>query len=183
MPLQMAQSLQLRGGMHGRMYAFVRSTGKLQWQSPAFVSHHFLPPDQPTESPLVMFVANRVANNKRTTGLLVLDRRTGRNVLEKELQGKSVSCDILVDPVKQTTLLALFGDTNRSITFQMTAIPLAPEPPAQTGEMASASANQPAGSVDASLGAAIELLRNGPRFLFPPAPVAPPPIPRRARPE
>src|SRR5262249_19198203 len=69
-------------GMHGRVYAFSRETGKLQWQTPAFVSHHWLPPDQPTESPLLFFVASRNANNKLTTAVLALDRRTGRNVYE-----------------------------------------------------------------------------------------------------
>jgi outer membrane protein assembly factor BamB len=176
-PLQSSQNSQFRGGMHGRVYAFNRPTGKLQWQSPAFVSHHFLPPDQPAESPLLMFVANRQANNKRTTNLLALDRHTGRNVYEKEHQGQSVTCDLVVDTTKQNTLLALFGDTNRFITFQATDKPVAPEPPAQTGEMASSSANRPRGDVDASLGAALELLRRGPGFFLPAGPRPAPALP------
>ena len=179
--LQMAQSVPQRG-MHGHTYAFDRETGKLQWQMPAFVSHHCLPADQPAESPLLMFVASRQANSKLSTSLLVLDRRTGRNVYEKDLLGSSLSCDIVADLVKQTATIGLFGQPNRSLTFQLTSKPMAPEPPAQTGEMASAAANRRPGTVDISLGEAIELLRNSPRNIFPGAPEAPVVLPPVARP-
>jgi hypothetical protein len=172
MPLQIAQGLQQRG-MHGRVYAFGRTTGKLQWQTPAFVSHHYLPPDQPTESPLFFFAANRQSNNKRTTNLLVLDRRTGRNVYEKELNGQAMSSEIAADISKHTTTLALFGDTNRSVTFEATDKPVAPEPPAQTGDVASRAANGPAGVADINLAEAIEAFRNTPRVLVPGGPVLP----------
>jgi outer membrane protein assembly factor BamB len=177
MPLQIAQGLQQRG-MHGRMYAFGRATGKLQWQTPAFVSHHYLPPDQPTESPLFFFAANRQSNNKRTTNVLVLDRRTGRNVYEKELNGQAMSCDIAVDATKHLTTLALFGDTNRSLTFEATDQPVAPEPPAQTGDVASRAANRPAGVAEINLADAIEAFRNTPRVLAPAGAILPgPPAP------
>jgi outer membrane protein assembly factor BamB/tetratricopeptide (TPR) repeat protein len=178
MPLQIAQGLQQRG-MHGRMYAFDGATGKLQWQTPAFVSHHYLPPEQPSESPLFFFVANRQSNNKRTTNLLVLDRRTGRNVYEKELNGQAMSCDIAADLTKQTTTLALFGDTNRSLTFQATDKPLAPEPPAQTGDVATRASNRPGIVTEINLADAIEAFRNTPRVLEG-NPVAPPVAPAPA---
>ena len=54
----------------------------------AFVSHHWLPPDQPAESPLLFFVASGKANNKTPTAVLALDRRTGRSVYENELAGQ-----------------------------------------------------------------------------------------------
>lgn len=179
--LNMGQSVPQRS-MHGHTYAFDRATGKLQWQSPAFISHHALPVDQPTESPLLMFVASRHSNNKLATSVLVLDRRTGRNVYEEDLAGSFNASDIFADPAKHTATITLFGQPNRSIYFQMTANPLAPEPPAQTGEMASAAANRRAGNVDITLGDAIELLRNSPRNLFPPAPGAPIILPPPARP-
>jgi outer membrane protein assembly factor BamB len=171
-PLQIASNPQL--GMHGRVYAFKRATGKLQWQSPAFVSHHWLPPDQPTESPLFLFVASRNANNKLTTAVLALDRRTGRSVYENESPGMAMTCDATADPVKHIASLVLIGQNNRAVNFQFTDQPQPPEPPAQTGEMASVSAGQPPGTADNSLGAAIDLLRNGPRILFPPAAPRPP---------
>jgi hypothetical protein len=129
-----------------------------------------------------MFVASRHTNNKLSTNVLVLDRRSGRNVYEKELAGTFNSSDIFADPAKYTATIALFGQPPRSIHFQMTANPLAPEPPAQTGEMASTAANRRAGTVDITLGDAIELLRNSPRNLFPPAPGAPNVFPPPARP-
>jgi outer membrane protein assembly factor BamB len=145
-------------GMHGRVYAFSRETGKLQWQTPAFVSHHWLPPDQPTESPLLLFVASRNANNKLTTAVLALDRRSGRNVYQKEFDGMASNCDIMADPVKHSASL-LLGQTGRAVTFQFTDRPLAPEPPANTGETASAGGSRPAGAADRSLGPSIDLLR------------------------
>jgi len=171
-PLQKAQSVPQRG-MHGRTYAFDRATGKLQWQMPAFVSHHCLPADQPVESPLLMFTSIRRANNKVATSVLVLDRRTGRNVYEKDLSGAADSSDIVADPAKQTATLALFGEPSRSITFLMTDKPLAPQPPAQTGEMASAAAGRKPGTVDISLSDAIEQLQNTPRERFDVGPLPP----------
>jgi outer membrane protein assembly factor BamB len=149
-------------GMHGRVYAFDGSTGKLQWQSPAFVSHHWLPPDQPTESPLFFFVAIRQVNNKMATAILAIDRRTGSSVYENELNNAmAANCEITADPLKQTVSLALTGQANRTLLFQFTDKPVPPQPPAQTGEMASLSAGQLPGMADASLGDAIQLLNRG----------------------
>jgi outer membrane protein assembly factor BamB/tetratricopeptide (TPR) repeat protein len=172
-PLPIISSLQ-QTGMHGRVYAFHRSSGKLQWQTPAFVSHHKLPPDQPTESPLLFFIGQRQTNNKTPTAILALDRRTGRNVYENELSGPTtVTCDITADPVKQTVTLGLVSSGTRNVTFHFTDKPLPPQPPAQTGEMAS-SARRSASS-DNTLGAAIELLKRG---LIPDSPPRPaPPAP------
>ena len=180
-PLPITSSLQQRG-MHGRVYAFYRTTGKLQWQTPAFVSHHWLPPDQPPESPLLFFIGQRPANNKTPTAILALDRRTGRNVYENELAGPTtITCEITADPLKQTVTLGLVSPGTRNVVFQFTDKPLPPQPPAQTGEMASSSAARRPAS-DNSLGAAIELLR---RRLIPgqPAPADRPaarPAPRTA---
>ena len=76
---------------------------------------------------------------------------------EKEFDGMASTCDIMADPVKQSASLLLAGQTGRAITFQFTDRPLAPEPPAHTGETASASSNRQSG--DRSLGPAIDLLR------------------------
>jgi hypothetical protein len=67
-------------------------------------------------------------------------------------------------------MLSLIGQSNRNFTFQFTDAPRPPQPPAQTGEMASTSAGRPAGTVDNSLGAAIERLRRSgnPGILGPP---------------
>jgi outer membrane protein assembly factor BamB len=147
-------------GMNGRVYAFSRNTGKLQWPAPALVKQHWLPPDQPSESPLLFFVANRQANNKLTTAVLVLDRRSGREVYANELPGIASTADIVVDPVKQNASLVLIGNGNRAVSFQFTEKPLPPQPPARSGETANNSAGRkPAAG---GLGAAIDnLSRNG----------------------
>jgi outer membrane protein assembly factor BamB len=179
-PLPISISLQQRG-MHGRAYAFSRATGKLAWQSPAFVSHHWLPPDQPAESPLLLFVASRQANNKMKTAVLALDRRTGRSVYEQDLDGHANSAEVTVDSVKLSVSLALVGQTNRQLHFLFTDKPLPPQPPAQTGDMASNTAGRAPGNVDKGLGAAIDLLRRGTGGLFGPADAPPAPAPGPVR--
>jgi outer membrane protein assembly factor BamB len=179
-PLTMATTMQR--SMHGRVYAFSRSSGKLQWQSPAFVSHHCLPPDQPTESPLLLFVARREANNKNSTAVLALDRRTGRGVYETELAtAMTFTCEIVADLPKQAVTLSMIGQGNRAVTFQFTDKPLPPQPPAQTGEMASTSAGRLPGVADDSLGTAINLLSRGlhPGQLVPAGPGSNAPAPAK----
>jgi hypothetical protein len=70
------------------------------------------------------------------------------------------------------------GQSTRTIAFQFTGKPAPPQPPAQTGEMASRSVGKTAGTADQSLGWAIDNLSRGldPRMLLPP--VAVPQAPR-----
>jgi outer membrane protein assembly factor BamB len=171
-PLPITGGLAQRG-MHGRVYAFSRATGKLAWPTPAFVSHHWLPPDQPEESPVLFFVATRPGQNKTPTAVLALDRRTGQSIYESDIPGAmAATCDIVADPAKHTVTLALVGTGSRALTFHFTDKPQPPEPPAQTGEMASAAASRLPGQADTSISAALEFLRGGlgPAILAPPRP-------------
>ncbi len=187
------------GGMsqnrvHGRVYAFDRRTGKSQWQVPAFVAQHCLPPDQPAESPLLVFVRNRT----RTTGgssrgagsVLCLDRRDGRIVWdsdnetanERRILSQVNYCEIVADPAKRSVQLTMQSPpTGRAVTIQFTDQPTPPQPPAQTGEMSSKSVGVLAGTVDRSIDAAFELLGRGinPARLIPRAAPVPgqPPMP------
>jgi hypothetical protein len=167
--------------MHGRVYAFHRATGKLAWPTPAFVSHQFLPPDQPSESPLLAFVANRTdtrgPGSRPATGVLALDRRTGESVYEGDVGGQTAHCEMAADLVRQEVKLSLISSNSKTVTFRFTSEPRPPAPPAQTGAMASRTAGQPRGTVDRSLGAAIELLQRG---FAPPSP-RPPPAPQPPR--
>lgn len=150
------------GQMHGRVYAFRRSTGKLQWQVPAFVSQHGMAPDQPAESPLLFFVRNRTeagrGNPRATTSVLVLDRRDGRPAYENDsvLPQTANNCDVLVEPLKQSVSLSLYSGTSKTLVFQLTAKPRPPQPPAQTGPLASAATGQLPGTPDNSVGQAIQ---------------------------
>jgi outer membrane protein assembly factor BamB len=179
--------------IHGRVYAFDRRTGKVQWQIPAFVAFHCLPPDQPLESPLLVFVRNKVkatpGSSTRTLGsVLCLDRRDGRLVWDSENEpvnqqfAQAINyCDIQSDPVRKVVRMYIQSPPlAKTISIELTAEPQPPEPPAQTGEMASNRVGQLPGIVDASIDAALDLLKQGIR----PGGLVPgirPALPARAR--
>ena len=86
-------------------------------------------------------------------------------------------------------MAAQVPQNSRTITFQLSDDPVAPQPPAQTGEQSSMSVAEIAGTVDRSIDAAFDLLRRGldptGRILpgVPPAlPPGAPPLPRAPRP-
>jgi outer membrane protein assembly factor BamB len=184
--------------IHGRVYAFDRRTGKSQWQVPAFVANHCLPPDQPTESPLLCFVRNRTrtsgGSSARAAGsVLCLDRRDGRIVWDSDVEetsdrriaGSINLCEIVADPAKKAVTLSVQSQpSGRQVTIQLTDQPTPPQPPAQTGEFSSQSVGAVAGTVDRSIGDAFELLNRGlnparlvPRRAAPPGAVPMPPAP------
>ncbi|MCU0879125.1 MAG: PQQ-binding-like beta-propeller repeat protein [Pirellulaceae bacterium] len=179
--------------IHGRVYAFDRRTGKVQWQIPAFVAFHCLPPDQPLESPLLVFVRNKVkatpGSATRSSGsVMCLDRRDGRLVWDSENEpvnqqfAQAINyCDIQSDPVRKSVRMYIQSPPlAKTITIELTDQPQPPEPPAQTGEMASNRVGQLPGIVDASIDAALDLLKQGIR----PGGLVPgvrPAIPARAR--
>jgi outer membrane protein assembly factor BamB len=168
-PLPITNNVQ-QSRMHGRVYAFDRSTGRKQWLVPAVVAHHALPPDQPVESPLVLFVGMRQANNKMSTAVLALDRRTGEAIYQQDLANAiAVTCDIIAEPTKSSVTLALIGQANRTLTFQFTSQPRPPTPPAQLGQVAGPGRQPLVGAVDLDVGEAIRALNRGlsPKVLIP----------------
>jgi outer membrane protein assembly factor BamB/tetratricopeptide (TPR) repeat protein len=165
-----------QGRVHGRVYAFDRRTGKSQWQMPAFVAFHGLLVDQPSESPLLFFVRNknRVSSPSSRTqqagSVLCLDRRDGRIVWDSEnetdsfrqIAGAIGACDPVVDLAKKTVTLSVVMSQNvRNFTFQLTDLPRAPEPPAQTGNLSSLTVGDVAGALDRSIEGAFDLLNQG----------------------
>jgi hypothetical protein len=183
--------------VHGRVYAFDRRTGKSQWQVPAFVAQHCLPPDQPSESPLLVFVRNRTRSSGGASGrsgsVLCLDRRDGRIIWdsddetasERRILGQVNYCLIEADPAKRAVTLSVQSPpTGRNITVQFTDEPVPPQPPAQTGEMSSKSVGSLSGVVERSIDAAFELLNRGinPARQLPPGAPIPRAAPRRAVP-
>ncbi|HEX5102602.1 MAG TPA: PQQ-binding-like beta-propeller repeat protein, partial [Pirellulaceae bacterium] len=181
LPSPVPNSAQVR--LHGRAYAFARSTGKLQWQVPAFVAAHCLLADQPTETPLLLFVRNQRQvgegnNNLTNCHVLCLDKRDGRVVFDNVVGQQAMSCDAVADPVKRTVTMTIATQPKPTVlTFTATDKPSAPQPPAQTGEAASDSVGQLPGTVDRSVGAAIERLNRG----ADPSQLAPLPPPVRLR--
>ncbi|MEX2174304.1 MAG: PQQ-binding-like beta-propeller repeat protein, partial [Pirellulaceae bacterium] len=163
--------------IHGRVYAFDRRTGKSQWQVPAFVAHHALPPDQPSESPLLFFVRNKTKVSGTGTSragssgsVLCLDRRDGRIVwdsdaepaIQQRITGQVNYCEIVADPLKKSVSLMLQTPPSaKTVTLQFTDQPAPPQPPAQTGELSSLNAGDLVGVVDRSINAAFDLLNKG----------------------
>ena len=139
--------------VHGKVYAFDRATGAAQWQTPAFVSQHALPPDQPAESPVLVFVRRKnVSRGGGTTSnlssLLCLDRRDGSIVFEDDaFLGVASNCDILCDREARTVVINVSGDGSRSLTLKFTDNPAPPRPPAQTGMMSSRTLGEQRGTV------------------------------------
>jgi outer membrane protein assembly factor BamB len=168
-PLQPVNNPQSR--FQGRVYAFSRATGKLQWHAPAYVSQQCLPADQPVESPLLVFACNRTESrgggSRTSPSLLVLDRRNGRIVHDAAVgtNQPATHCDIVADPLRQTVTLhfASQSSVSRPVVLKLTDRPIPPQPPAQTGDMASDRAGQPPGVVDRSVGAAVEQLNRDAR--------------------
>lgn len=162
-PLPITNNVQ-QSRMHGRVYAFDRATGRPQWPVPAVVAQHALPPDQPVESPLLLFVGMRQANNKMSTAVLALDRRTGEAVYQGDLANAiAVTCDIVAEPARQLVSLSLIGQSNRTLTFQFTSQPRPPQPPAQLGQAPGSSGGAWAGPVDLELdvGQVLRVLNEG----------------------
>jgi hypothetical protein len=178
-PLGTAGSQQTR--LHGRVYAFDRESGKMQWPVAAFVAHHCLPGDQPTESALLFFVRNRTDTNRTSAptkaSVLALDRRDGRIVYDSDNVGNTAnSCDVVAEPTKDAVTLTLYSTALKTLAFRLTDKPTPPEPPARTGLMAIDAADKPPGALDRTVGVAIELLQRG---ILPPRP----PIPQQAIPD
>ncbi|MCE9528624.1 MAG: PQQ-binding-like beta-propeller repeat protein [Planctomycetales bacterium] len=138
--------------VNGKVYALDRATGAAQWQTPAFVSQHALPPDQPTESPVLVFARRKsVSRGGGTTSnvssLLCLDRRDGSVVYEEDaFLGLASNCDIACNRDLRTVAINMTGDGNRTLTLKFTDNPAPPRPPAQLGMMSSRSLGEQLGT-------------------------------------
>ncbi|MBC7853973.1 MAG: PQQ-binding-like beta-propeller repeat protein, partial [Pirellulaceae bacterium] len=140
--------------VHGNVYAFDRASGATQWQSPAFVSQHALPPDQPTESPVLVFARlKRVFRSGSATSnigsVLCLDRRDGSIVFEEDgFSGQATLCDTVVDREARSVVIQVSGsDGSRALSLKFTDNPAPPRPPAQTGMMSSRTLGEQRGTV------------------------------------
>lgn len=145
------------GGMpgqqaHGRVYAIDRQTGRHRWQTPAFIAQHGLPWDQPVDSPLLVFVRNRRAQNSGsfTANLLCLDKRDGSIAFEGDIATAQANmCEVQADFEKQAVQVTTWVQpgTMRVTLIKLTDDPAPPQPPAQTGNLSSATAGEPLGEV------------------------------------
>lgn len=146
----------------GRLYAFDRATGQPSWQSPAYISQHGLPLDQPTELPLLVYLRHRSATTGRDTqtqtSVLCLDRRDGSPVLEADnirMQQTNVY-EFTGNRIDNSVALALTptrGAANaKHFVFKLTDEPAPPAPPVQTGAKSSLAENGLSGGIFGAVG-------------------------------
>ena len=153
--------------IHGQLLAFDRNTGATQWPAAAFISQHGLAPDQPCESPLLVFVRNvnstrpGAGATRNSTSLLVIDKRDGRIVFNDDgFLSQAIQSDIVADPNRNTVSITVSTYQNsRTLTVELTDNPAPPQPPAQTGSRSSLSAGELAGEVDEATAAAVQAMQ------------------------
>jgi len=118
----------------GNAYAFDRATGKQSWQGPTAIERYGFSVDQPTESPVLVFVRHispktEKGRNRLHTSILCLDRRDGRSLFKKDdIPAQTYTYDTIADRHKQTVTIAL---PNKTIAIKLTDKPIPSEPPAE----------------------------------------------------
>ena len=119
----------------GPMYAFDTATGKPMWKGPAAVHKYCLPLDQPVESPvlaLMRHVSVPAENSSRrtmTATLLCIDKRDGREVLNKEDLSTVQTFEMVARPSDATVFISLNAG---SFTLKLTDEAIDPQLPVQT---------------------------------------------------
>lgn len=120
--------------IHGRLYLFDRATGKPRWDAPAAIEHYGLLMEQPTQSPLLVFM-RKGGRNAQQSALLVLDKRDGRVVFQKEdIPVAANFSEVVVKPDANKVLVTMGA---RNFEFTLTTAPMPPAPPAQLGAASS----------------------------------------------
>jgi outer membrane protein assembly factor BamB len=126
-PLQGTSSKMIR---NGRVYAFDRE-GKRLWPDypkGVVVENQQLPVDQPGDLPVVLFAGRtydpRNPDARWSTTALVLDKRTGRTLLNKRYSSQTNSFEFAGDPEKNSVALTL---QDKVITLTFTDKPISPD--------------------------------------------------------
>ena len=122
--------------IHGKVYLLDRSTGKPRWNTPAAIEHYGLLMEQPTQSPLLVFM-RKGGRNAQQSALLVLDKRDGRIVFQKEDIPVAANFSEVIAKPETNKLLVTMGARNFEFTMTDEPVPPAPPaPPAQAGAAA-----------------------------------------------
>ncbi|OHB74934.1 MAG: hypothetical protein A2W31_13865 [Planctomycetes bacterium RBG_16_64_10] len=118
----------------GRVYAFDRRTGALQWPMPARIQQQGLWLSQPSELPVLTFAqltARREGSSRGRTDLsvLCLDRRSGRCVYQaSDLPRAGTAPELLGEPDQGRVT---FLSATHQVTMTFSDEPVAAEPPFQ----------------------------------------------------
>lgn len=150
----------------GRLYAFDRATMKPSWPAPAYISQYGLPLDQPSELPILTFLRQTVPtadapSREARTSVLVLDRRDGRILLERDgirIPQTNVYQQVGSLAEQSITLTLMTGRgaaSGKIFTFKLTEKPTPPAPPGQTGAMSSMLGGGSSGNIFQAIGRAI----------------------------
>lgn len=117
----------------GNLYAFDRATGKPAWKKPAAIDRFGLATNQPTESPVLLFLrhirpAKSSGSTRYQTSILCVDRRNGSTLLQKDdIPAQTYSFDAIADRQNQTVTVSL---PNTNISIKVTDEPASEEQPA-----------------------------------------------------
>jgi hypothetical protein len=115
-------------------------SGEALWHIPAEIDQYGLPLDQPSELPVLTFLRHAAPTVERgprrtQTSILCIDKRDGRILLQREnIPAATHSYKVVGRPAEKTVRVQLPG---QSFTIRFSDEPVAPEPPAQTGEASS----------------------------------------------
>jgi outer membrane protein assembly factor BamB/tetratricopeptide (TPR) repeat protein len=120
----------------GRVYAFDRHTGQPAWAEPAPVDRYGFPTDQPSESPVLLFLRHHRPESARGgqqhTALLGIDRSDGRLVMDKgDIPAQTHTYDVTADRPQRTVTIALPA---KNVTMTWTGEPAPDEPETPAGE-------------------------------------------------
>jgi outer membrane protein assembly factor BamB len=121
--------------VNGKVYAFDRSTGALDWQTPAAVEGYGFAIHQPAELPAIWFVRSVFLKKARPqdaeASVLCIDRRDGRIVDQRHNipnSARTHSLSFNVDFGRATVRLLL---PKATVSVVFTSEPVPPAPPAQ----------------------------------------------------
>lgn len=163
MNVQAVPSGEASRSVTGRLYALDRHTLKPAWPSPAYISQHGWPLDQAPDLPLLMYLRRLSPNSTNgptqpRTGVLVLDRRDGRMLLERDniriesANAYEFSGSLTDQEVTLTISTGRGSASGKTFSFRFTDDPTPPAPPAATGAMSSLSGSPASGGMWRAIG-------------------------------
>lgn len=124
----------LRGGASrlirsGRLYAFGLDGARLWPDYPhgIVVENQQLPLDQPGRLPVLVFASQSFESRRWFTSLFILDKRTGRTLVNKRVPTQTNTFELVGDPSRKT-VEALMQHTSVRLTFTDEPIPADAKP-------------------------------------------------------
>jgi outer membrane protein assembly factor BamB len=121
------------------VWAISRTDGEPLWPAPAVIERQYLLSMQPEAAPILVF--GRLLQAETTTresllSVLCLDKRTGHAVAEDERvpiqPHQAFGCQMVADAEAHTVTIA-GGESGDRLQLTFTGLPMAPQPPFQSG--------------------------------------------------